>query len=404
MEGGAYGAADRARLVGGPERPGRTPFQRDRARVLHSGAFRRLAGKTQVVDPVTPSPAAPRTRLTHSLECAQVGRELGAALGCDPDLVDAACLAHDLGHPPYGHNGETALDAVAQPCGGFEGNAQSLRVLTRLEVKVAGAGLDLTRAALDAATKYPWRRRAGEAKYGVYDEDLAVFDWLREGAVGQRRCLESQVMDWADDVAYSVHDVEDGVLARLVRLEALRDPDERDALAELAAGSYSDRSADELRAVLDDLLALPLWPGRYDGAAATTAALKALASELIGRFCRAAELATRARYGDGPLVRYAAELVVPDRERAECALLKAVAARYVMSRPGVREVQDRERQVLGELVAALCERPEELGPLGRERWREAGDDAARLRAVVDEVAGVTDAAAEQLHSRLVRHR
>ncbi len=401
---GAYGQADRARRVGGPERPGRTPFQRDRARVLHSGAFRRLAGKTQVVDPVTPSPAAPRTRLTHSLECAQIGRELGAALGCDPDLVDAACLAHDLGHPPYGHNGEVALDAAAQPCGGFEGNAQSLRVLTRLEVKVPGAGLDLTRAALDAATKYPWPRRPGRAKYGAYDDDLAVFAWLREGAPAEVRCLESQVMDWADDVAYSVHDLEDGVLSRLVRPEVLRDPDERDALADLAARVYSGRAPGELRVVLDDLLALPLWPGRYDGGTATTAALKALASELIGRFCRAAEQATRARYGDGPLVRYDAALLVPERERAECALLKAVAARYVMARPGVREVQDRERRVLGELVAALCAQPEELGPLGREQWRAAGDDAARLRAVVDEVAGLTDSAAEHLHRRLVPAR
>ena len=395
-----YDEADRARRSGRPEQTGRSPFQRDRARVLHSGALRRLAGKTQVVDPVTPSPAAPRTRLTHSLECAQIGRELGAALGCDPDLVDAACLAHDLGHPPYGHNGEIALDEVAQPCGGFEGNAQSLRVLTRLEVKVPGAGLDLTRAALDAATKYPWPRRAGSGKYGVYDDDLEVFGWLRSGAPDGVRCLESQVMDWADDVAYSVHDLEDGVLARLVRLPDLADPDEREALAARAAGSYSDLAADELRTALDDLLALPLWPGRYDGAAATTAALKALASELIGRFCRAAELATRERYGDGPLVRYAAELVVPARERAECALLKAVAARYVMARPGVRLVQDRERQVLAELVVGLCDRPDELGPLARERWQEAADDAARLRAVVDEVASLTDASAEHLHQRL----
>ena len=397
---GTYDDAARERLVTEDgQRPGRTAFQRDRARVLHSGALRRLAGKTQVVEPGGPGIEVPRTRLTHSLECAQIGRELGAALGCDADLVDAACLAHDLGHPPYGHNGEAALDEVARAAGGFEGNAQSLRVLTRLEVKVPGAGLNLTRAALDAATKYPWGRRAGTGKFGVYEEDRPVFDWLRAGVEGERRSLESQVMDWADDVAFSVHDLEDGIVTGLVDLAVLARPEEQRALAEKAALSYSDATADELAEPLAAMLAAPWWPTAHDGTAGAAAQLKHLTSTLIGRFCTSAEDATRAVHGPQPLTRYAADLVVPDDVRRECALLKAVTARYVMTRPGVACAQDREREVVATLVVVLAERaPESLEPAYAEAWRTAADDVGRLRAVVDQVASLTDRAAAALHA------
>jgi dGTPase len=467
---GPYREPDMERYVPEPDkRPGRTAFQRDRARVLHSAALRRLAGKTQVVDPGVSVAAAtdtsPRTRLTHSLECAQVGRELGAALGCDPDLVETACLAHDLGHPPFGHNGELVLAEFAAACGGFEGNAQSLRLLTRIEPKrfvpVAGAGsgpgsakgtgtgagsggatgtglgpatdpadlgidprthpggatlvsvgLNHTRAALDAATKYPWPRgghptESGSPKFGVYEDDLPVFRWLRQGAPEGRICFEAQVMDWADDVAYSVHDVEDGLQAGHIDPRALLSGPERDEVFGCAADRYAPAGTDpaELAAALDRLLAQPWWPRRYDGSALDQARLKDAASQLIGRFCLAAEGATRARYGTARLTRYGAELVVPREQRLECAVLKAVADRYVMQRAAQERRRAEQRIVIGELAHTLLEgAPEGLDPQFRAIFEAAADDSGRRRAVVDQIASLTDAAATALHARLTHRR
>jgi len=375
--------------------------------VLHSAALRRLAAKTQVVE--VGSGDFPRTRLTHSLECAQIGREFGAALGCDPDLVDAACLAHDLGHPPFGHNGESALAEFAKGCGGFEGNAQSLRLLTRLEAKVPGAGLNLTRATLDATLKYPWPARAGDAKFGVYADDVAVFAWIREGAPPGRPSLEAQVMDWADDVAYSVHDLEDGLQAGLITLGALRDRAEQKAVAALTAADYcapGSVTVDELCEIFADLLALPCWPPEYDGGLASLAALKNLTSELIGRFCSSAQQATLAAAtgpapGPARLTRYAADLVVPRRQRLECALLKGVTAQYVMSRAGAAESQARERELIAELAAALLAGgPAALDPVFRPAHAAAVSDQERLRVVVDQIASLTDTSAVAWHRRL----
>ncbi|MEV0563899.1 deoxyguanosinetriphosphate triphosphohydrolase [Dactylosporangium sp. NPDC050588] len=387
---------------------GRSPFQRDRARVLHSAGFRRLAAKTQVH--TAGADAFLRTRLTHSLEVAQIAREMGARLGCDPDVVDTAGLAHDLGHPPFGHNGEDALDEVAQACGGFEGNAQTLRVLTRLEAKVlapdgASAGLNLTRASLDAVSKYPWPRRDGYRKFGVYADDAAVFEWLRAGRTDAGRCLEAQVMDWADDVAYSVHDVEDGVHGGYVDLATLRaDGGERVALCEDVAAAYSSERAADLETVLLDLLADPvLVPlGHYDGSHAAQVALKRVTSVLTGRFAAAAVSATRAAHGDAPVRRYEADLVVPPVVRAQCALLKGMALRYVMRRPGSKQRYAQEVTVLQELVAALADRaPDGLDAVFAPMWRAAPDDAARLRVVIDQVASLTDLSATAWHQRLL---
>ena len=384
---------------------GRTPFERDRARVLHSAGFRRLATKTQVH--TAGSDDFLRTRLTHSLEVAQISREMGARLGCDPDVVDVAGLAHDLGHPPFGHNGESALHTVAEACGGFEGNAQTLRVLTRLEAKVPGAGLNLTRASLDATCKYPWRRIPGRRKFGVYEDDLPVFDWVRPTGLGERRCLEAQVMDWADDVAYSVHDVEDGVHGGYLSLRPLLlDEAERAELCADVAETYSEESADDLHAALDQLLADPVVAGvaDYDGTYSAQVALKRMTSILTGRFVSSAVGATHSRYGIAPVRRYDADLIVPRTVRDHCALLKGMALRYVMRTRAAEGWYEQQRTILVELVDALLRTPDGLDPLFRPLFETAQSDAAALRVVIDQVASLTDHAAVAWHRTLVAAR
>lgn len=390
----------RARLVPEPPKrvdaPERTPFERDRARVVHAASSRRLAAKTQVVGPQ--SDDFVRNRLTHSLEVAQVARDLSRALGTLPDIAETAALAHDLGHPPFGHNGERVLADLAVEAGGFEGNAQTLRLLTRLEAKSVdeegrSVGLNLTRATLDACTKYPWpREEASDGKFGVYADDLPVFTWLRQGTpAGRRRCLEAQVMDLADDVAYSVHDVEDGVVAGRVDLTEIDPPAVWATLRDWYAVAASD---DELDDVLADLRAVGSWPSApHDGTRGSLASLKNLTSDLIGRFCGAVQAATHAS-GPGPFVRYAADLQVPRRTGLEMLVLKGIAAHYVMQAEDRLAVLVRQRELLGELVALLAHRgPDALDRPFADDWHAAADDAGRLRVVIDQVASLTDASA-----------
>lgn len=400
----AYAARDTARRVAEPSKqPARSPFARDRARVLHSWALRRLADKTQALLPGESD--FPRTRLTHTLEVAQLAREMGAELGCDPDLTDTAGLCHDVGHPPFGHNGEAALDRVAAEVGGFEGNAQSLRVLTRLEPKVFGedgsVGLNLTRATLDSMIKYPWPRRPETGKFNVYADDLPAFDWVREGAPAGRRCLEAQVMDWADDVAYSVHDIEDALYSGYLTPDQLQPGPAMDPVLAHAAELGVDPG--DARAAFDRLRALPCWPGSYTGSARSLARVKATTSALIGRFCHAAVGATRETFGyERPLSRYDADLVVPAEQRAEVAVLKAVAFTIVFQREGAEAMYASQRALLTDLVAAVLERGRgALNPAFVAQWDEVERDADRLRVAVDQVASLTDVSAVRWHARLV---
>ncbi|MDY0909668.1 deoxyguanosinetriphosphate triphosphohydrolase [Microbacterium sp. CFBP9034] len=407
-----YDEADAARFSAEEHRSQRDDFARDRARVLHSAALRRLAAKTQVLSPASPADFA-RNRLTHSLEVAQVGRELATALRLSPDVVDTACLSHDLGHPPFGHNGERAMNEWAEDVGGFEGNAQTLRILTRLEPKVIDAegrsfGLNLTRASLDATCKYPWTAAhplpdpGGRLKFGVYPDDEDVFRWMRAGAPGRVRCIEAEVMDLSDDIAYSVHDFEDAVVNGYLDPQRLSDVSEHAALlTAIQSWVGFDFARDELEDALYRLMRMPEWIGSFDGTRASLARLKNLTSDLIGRFARAATTATRDAYGMSVLTRYRAHVVVPRVVEAEMAVLKGIIGAVVVSIDGRKDLYKEQRRVLKRLASALWERPEELDPLHSLDFTTAETDAARRRVVVDQVASLTDQHAIAWHVRLV---
>ena len=407
-----YKDFDRERFVPQPrsQMPARGEFSRDRARVLHSAAFRRLSAKTQVLSPTSGDFA--RTRLTHSLEVAQVGRELANALGIDPDLVDMACLAHDLGHPPFGHNGESALNFWAADIGGFEGNAQTFRILTRLETKIYdengnSRGLNLTRASLDAATKYPWPlRRAAEfgntTKFGVYEDDQEVFEWMRQGAPEGAKCVEAQIMDFADDVAYSVHDFEDAVVEGFLDPALLSDPLAHEALIdEIGKWSEGLLAKVQLEEALNSLRESPYWLFEFDGSPRAMAQLKNLASDLIGSFVSRTTESILENASKAKLTRYRAGVIIPSRVKSEIAVLKGIVASAVMTHGDRQPFYERQRKLLIELSDAMLARNGEgLDAISTDAWSRASSEHSKKRVIVDQVASLTDPAAIALHARL----
>ena len=403
-----YSEFDQERFLDEPaKRAGRTEFMRDRARVIHSAALRRLAAKTQVAVPWEND--FQRTRLSHSLECAQIGRELGESLGADPDLQDTACLAHDLGHPPFGHNGEEALAEIAKGFGGFEGNAQSFRLLVRLEAKTVDSdgnsiGLNLTRASLDGATKYPWPRSQNLRKFGVYDDDVEVFEWMRQGAPVDKKCIEAQIMDWSDDCAYSVHDLEDAIFAGQVSVKNF-EKDFSDLYRVMTNDYASDASEAEAEDALKRLSQLSAWPHYFDGTHRSLARLKDSTSQLIGRFVLAAELETRKIHGDGALSRYSANLEIPREQMIEVDFLKAIAGHYLINAAHSQDRYAKQQIIVVELVEMLLEcAPRELDSIFLRSWEKADDETARMRVVIDQVAALTDPGAYALHARLKASR
>lgn len=392
----------------------RTEFERDRARIVHSSALRRLGAKTQILVAGTDDFA--RTRLTHTLEVAQIGRQIAQMVGCDPDVVDCACLCHDLGHPPFGHNGEKKLAEIAEPIGGFEGNAQTFRLLTRLEPKIfrpdcRSAGVNLTRTALDAATKYPWTKEEGARhpdgprgnKFCVYPDDREAFDWLKIGARPWAKPMECQIMDLSDDIAYSVHDVEDAIVASSFDPLAMRDAKVLDGFVAATRDWYgSSWDGEGLLEAIERLQKDKVFPEYFTGTRHSLAQLKNTTSRLIGRFTASAERATREKYGQGNLTRYSASMIVPEQTQYEIIALKGIAAYFVME-PREHEAFHHEQLTIIEDLVDLFMKDsphmsDALDPAFIEDWEEATNDEERLRVAIDQVASLTDGSALTLHS------
>ena len=387
-----------------PKRHGRRAFARDKARVLHSAGLRRLSAKTQVMS--AGADDFPRTRLTHTLEVAQIGRELGDALGCDPDLVETACLVHDLGHPPFGHNGEEALHKASLDIGGFEGNAQTFRLLTRLESKTIrdgrSLGLNLTRATLDAATKYPWAFDGKNPKFGFYEEDKEIFDWVRLNAKSQTKVFEAQVMDIADDIAYSVHDIEDAIYGQHFSPLALDSEPEFKEVVKLAATEYATEiNEDNLNKALNSLIKQSWWVKSFTATQVDMAALKNMTSHLIGKFTEEIEQATKAGNKAENFTRYNANLIVPLDTKAQIAVLKAVVNLFVMQRKGAAENYAKEQDLILNIVEGLQNNPQKLDPQFKHQFDNAGSSKEAKRAVIDQVASLTDSSARRLAQEFV---
>ena len=396
----------------------RSQAQRDRDRILYSSSFRRLAEVTQVVS--ANSGYVFHNRLTHSLQVAQVGRRLAEkllvrypVLAADcvcPDVVEAACLAHDLGHPPFGHVAEHCLNELAHLHGGFEGNAQSFRIVSRLASRSgAYGGLDLTCATLAALLKYPWLKGDNpdkRNKWGAYKSEIESFAFAaRLLPALNKRTVEAELMDWADDVTYSVHDLEDFFRAGRLPLHLLlqRDSRERTFFFENALDRHKDDkdfpAAEDLKEIfLGALLPTFSITRAYDGSSVQRAALRHFTGILIGRYINAVALVE-----EGGRVR----AVIEPNLRAEVTMLKELIWTYVIEAPSLAARQYGQQRIMKDLfsiyadLASRSQTWQAFPTFYRERLKEAqGRPEDIVRTCVDLIASMTESQAIAMHRRL----
>lgn len=372
-------ANGRGRRFAEPPAPTRSDFQRDRDRIVHSSAFRRLVYKTQVF--VNHEGDLFRTRLTHSLEVAQLGRSIARSLQLDEDLVEAICLAHDLGHTPFGHAGQDALNACMQPHGGFEHNLQSLRVVDRLEERYpAFDGLNLSFETREGILKHCSRTHAERIEAR---EPAGV---AQRFLLGTQPSLEAQLCNLADAIAYNAHDVDDGVRSGLITMPQLRE-------AVPLFARYHDATLAEHpplglplaeRRLLYESIRRMLSDQVYDVIDATRQRLERAMPRSVADV----------RAQPGPLVGFS------DGMRQQSLQLKQFLFRHLYRHPQVTQTMECAQRMVGELFAAYMIEPERMKPRFVHRAREAGDVSARARVVADFIAGMTDRYAAHEHERL----
>ena len=460
-----YSENDKARWVPEPEEPYRSPFRRDYARLIHSPAFRRLQGKTQLF-PGFESDFF-RNRLTHSLEVAQVAKSIAQRLNqtvpefmADPiclDIIEVAGLAHDLGHPPFGHNGERALDQKMQAFGGFEGNAQTLRILARLEKKKIQdgadklgvgkdgmdfrAGLNMTARTLAAVLKYdrviPLRRESNEGvKKGYYTCEQHLVDWIRTKVLSEShrlrelKTVECQIMDLADDIAYSTYDLEDafkaGFLTPLETLafdRPLREEIAKEVVKAIKASFTADDVLDVLLDVFDTILYPPSETGEHSAddeeqsfdartrnlrksiiayqlsvdTASNGYARNMLTSQLVSEAVAAVEV----HYD--PTCPMLSKISLRDDVKRRVETLKNVAYLALIQTPRLKIAEYRGLEIIRAIFDALTGEkgdlllPEDYQELYR---RFKSDEVTKHRLICDFIAGMTDAYAIEFYARL----
>jgi dGTPase len=398
----------------------RTEARRDRDRILYSSALKRLGSVTQVT--ASETGLTFHSRLTHSLKVAQFARRLAERLrgievsgeaarvvaGLNEDAAEAAALAHDLGHPPFGHLAEEALDELAASFGGFEGNAQSFRILTRLALRAETYnGLDLTRRTLNGVLKYPWTRDEGSQehfdKWNAYSADEPAFNWVRDDSWGDRRSIEAEIMDWADDVTYAVHDMDDFFRAGLVPLDRLvRLQSERSAFQDYIRERYAKKDKAEKGEVLataaEDVLTSGLihFDAPYSGAREERIYLREMGSGLINQYINAPMIENDDEHG--------AVFTIEEQFRHEVDALKELIWCYVIERPSLAILQAGQRDVIHLLYdryekAALAGELKLFPTLYVERLKQCQTANAKKRTVVDLVSSFTEAGALEVHRR-----